>query len=80
MLECLSIAIIVSLTHKHQLDTHSGEIEVWANSVKIERCRYLESVQCKGACANICKLPTQTFFTEDLGMPVTMVPNFDDLR
>ncbi|GAB5029939.1 Hypothetical protein NocV09_00200730 [Nannochloropsis oceanica] len=57
----------------------TDEVEVWANSVKIQRCRYLESVQCKGACASICKLPTQAFFTEDLGMPVTMTPNFDDL-
>lgn len=78
--KCLFIAMITSLTHKHQFHKNSGEVEVWANSVKIERCRYLESVQCKGACANICKLPTQTFFTEDLGMPVTMKPNFDDLR
>lgn len=69
--------------HKYEQITfysHRDEVEVWANSVKIQRCRYLESVQCKGACASICKLPTQAFFTEDLGMPVTMTPNFDDLR
>lgn len=72
-----------SRSRKHEHITfhiHRGEVEIWANSVKIQRCRYLESVQCKGACASICKLPTQTFFTEDLGMPVTMTPNFDDLR
>ena len=29
-------------------------------------------------CVNLCKTPTQTFFTEELGMPLTMKPNFDD--
>lgn len=70
-------------THKRTMYLwyrNSGARELWSNSVKIERCRYLESVQCKGACVSICKLPTQTFFTEDLGMPVTMTPNFEDLR
>lgn len=29
-------------------------------------------------CVNLCKSPVQTFFTEQLGMPLTMNPNFDD--
>jgi Beta-carotene isomerase D27-like, C-terminal len=29
-------------------------------------------------CINLCKMPTQTFFTEQLGMPLTMNPNFED--
>ena len=29
-------------------------------------------------CVNLCKTPTQTFFTEELGMPLTMKPNFED--
>ena len=32
-----------------------------------------------GSCVNMCKMPTQTFFTEDFGLPLTMKPNFDDL-
>jgi hypothetical protein len=29
-------------------------------------------------CVNMCKLPTQRFFTEDFGIPLTMTPNFED--
>ncbi|MFQ3679667.1 MAG: DUF4033 domain-containing protein [Pseudanabaenaceae cyanobacterium] len=47
--------------------------------VKIQRCRYLEASGCVGACVNLCKLPTQQFFTEELGIPLTMTPNFVDL-
>ena len=31
-------------------------------------------------CVNLCKTPVQTFFTEELGMPLTMKPNFEDYR
>ena len=31
-----------------------------------------------GMCVNLCKAPVQTFFTEELGMPLTMKPNFED--
>ena len=41
-------------------------------------CRYLAESGCVGMCVNLCKTPTQTFFTEELGMPLTMKPNFDD--
>lgn len=41
--------------------------EVWRNTVKVERCRYLEASKCKGTCMNLCKLPTEAFFREDLG-------------
>ena len=34
---------------------------------------------CVGICVNLCKTATQRFFTEDVGMPLTMVPNWDDL-
>ncbi|CAM9614141.1 unnamed protein product, partial [Sphacelaria rigidula] len=47
--------------------------------VKVERCRYLEASKCKGTCMNLCKLPTEAFFREDLGMPLRMTPNFEDL-
>ena len=29
-------------------------------------------------CVNLCKSPTQEFFTTQLGMPLTMQPNFQD--
>ena len=31
-------------------------------------------------CVNLCKTPVQTFFTQQLGMPLTMKPNFEDYR
>ncbi len=56
-----------------------GETRSQPSAVHIEKCRYLEESQCVGMCVNMCKLPTQTFFTEKFGIPLTMVPNFDDL-
>jgi hypothetical protein len=49
-----------------------GEVEVWRSTVKMERCRYLESSQCKGACVNICKVrepasPRQLIFSKSCG-------------
>jgi hypothetical protein len=49
------------------------------SGVQIEKCRYLEQSGCVGMCINMCKLPTQKFFAEDFGIPLTMVPNFEDL-
>lgn len=49
------------------------------SGVKIEKCRYLETSGCVGMCVSLCKIPTQTFFTEQMGMPLTMNPNFEDL-
>eukprot|EP00879_Flechtneria_rotunda_P016571 GHRR01017340.1.p2 GENE.GHRR01017340.1~~GHRR01017340.1.p2 ORF type:complete len:153 (+),score=25.27 GHRR01017340.1:1281-1739(+) len=47
--------------------------------VHIKKCRYLESSGCVGLCVNMCKVPTQSFFTDDFGLPLTMNPNFEDL-
>ncbi|MEM1369700.1 MAG: beta-carotene isomerase domain-containing protein [Cyanobacteria bacterium P01_H01_bin.15] len=46
--------------------------------VKIKKCRYLEATDCVGQCINLCKMPTQEFFTKEFGIPVTMNPNFED--
>jgi hypothetical protein len=48
------------------------------SGVHIKKCRYLEESRCVGMCVNMCKLPTQRFFTEDFGIPLTMTPNFED--
>ncbi|WP_008311533.1 DUF4033 domain-containing protein [Leptolyngbya sp. PCC 6406] len=48
------------------------------SGVHIERCRYLEQSRCVGMCINMCKLPTQDFFTQEFGIPLTMTPNFED--
>ena len=47
--------------------------------VHIQKCRYLEQSGCVGMCINMCKLPTQDFFTREFGIPVTLNPNFEDL-
>ncbi|BBN17711.1 beta-carotene isomerase [Marchantia polymorpha subsp. ruderalis] len=49
------------------------------SEVQIEKCRYLETSGCTGMCVNLCKVPTQYFFTSELGMPLYMEPNFEDL-
>ncbi|KAI5589745.1 hypothetical protein BDE02_05G182500 [Populus trichocarpa] len=49
------------------------------NVVHIKKCRFLEETNCVGMCTNLCKIPSQTFIKHSLGMPVDMVPNFDDM-
>jgi hypothetical protein len=46
--------------------------------VKVDRCRYLEEAGCAAVCANSCRLPTQAFFARDMGLPLSMEPNFED--
>ena len=43
----------------------------------VERCRVLEGSDCKGICAKMCKVPTERFFAERWGMPLSMEPNFE---
>lgn len=59
------------------LDEHQ-KLRTQKSCVHIRKCRYLEASGCVGMCTNICKLPTQKFFTESFGIPVTMTPNFED--
>ncbi len=47
--------------------------------VHIQKCRYLEQSGCVGTCINLCKLPTQAFFTEQFGIPLTLTPDFETL-
>ncbi|XP_023534253.1 beta-carotene isomerase D27, chloroplastic-like isoform X1 [Cucurbita pepo subsp. pepo] len=49
------------------------------NVVHIHKCRFLEQTNCVGMCINLCKFPTQDFIKDSLGMPVSMIPNFDDM-
>ncbi|XP_074267830.1 beta-carotene isomerase D27, chloroplastic isoform X2 [Silene latifolia] len=48
------------------------------SGVFVERCKYLEESKCVGVCVNTCKLPTQTFFKDEMGIPLLMEPNFKD--
>jgi hypothetical protein len=56
-----------------------GVVRSQPSAVQIQKCRYLEDSQCVGMCVNMCKLPTQTFFTEKFGIPLTLTPCFEDL-
>ena len=44
--------------------------------MKVRRCRYLEEGGCASLCVNTCKLPTQKFFNEDMGVPMRMIPDY----
>ncbi|TKY47953.1 Beta-carotene isomerase D27 [Spatholobus suberectus] len=63
----------------------SEVVEVEVNGMKqksgvhIKKCRYLENSGCVGMCVNMCKIPTQDFFTNEFGLPLTMTPNFEDM-
>ena len=54
------------------------KLKVQKSCVHIKKCRYLEASGCVGLCLNVCKVPTQDFFTKGFGIPVTMTPNFED--
>lgn len=47
-------------------------------SVKAERCRFLETSQCASVCVNTCKAPSQEWLKEDFGMDLHIQPNYDD--
>ncbi|PWA72443.1 hypothetical protein CTI12_AA270650 [Artemisia annua] len=49
------------------------------NVVYIKKCRFLETSNCAGMCTNMCKVPAQDFMKNTLGIPINMVPNFDDM-
>ena len=38
----------------------------------------MEETGCASVCLNSCKVPTQDFFEEDMGLPLTMTPNYED--
>ena len=61
-----------------EVTTPDGVV-VQSSGVYIEKCRYLEQSGCVGMCVNMCKLPTQKFFTEQFGIPLTMTPDFETL-
>lgn len=48
------------------------------HGVAVERCRYLEQTGCAACCINSCKVPTQEFFANEMGLPLTMTPNYED--
>lgn len=47
--------------------------------LRVKRCRFLEQSACASVCVNACKMPTQSFFLDDMGVPVRMEPNYETL-
>jgi hypothetical protein len=43
----------------------------------VEKCQFLQESGCKGLCLHQCKLPAQEFFAQELGVPLTVIPNFE---
>ncbi|CAI5510545.1 unnamed protein product, partial [Closterium sp. Naga37s-1] len=48
------------------------------SEVKIEKCKFLDESKCAGSCIHTCKMPTQAFMFQDMGVPLLMEPNFED--
>jgi hypothetical protein len=42
----------------------------------VEKCKFLQESGCKGLCLHQCKVPAQEFFQEELGLALTVNPNF----
>jgi len=57
-------------------ETDDGTIGI-NQGLLVKRCRYLEESKCASACVNSCKIPTQKFFMEEMGLPLTMEPNYE---
>jgi hypothetical protein len=45
--------------------------------VLVHRCRFLEEAGCASVCVNACKMPTQAFFNEEMGVPMRMLPDYE---
>jgi hypothetical protein len=45
--------------------------------LKIDKCRFLEEAGCVKTCLHACKVPTQDFFHEEMGLPVTLKPDME---
>jgi len=59
-----------------------NDIEIDGKTLKdqgllVKRCRFLEESGCASVCVNSCKIPTQQFFIEDMGLPLTMTPDYE---
>lgn len=44
----------------------------------VEKCTFLETCECIRTCTHACKIPTQRFFSESMGLPLTLKPNLTD--
>jgi len=57
-------------------ETDSGKLGI-NQGLLVKRCRFLEESKCASVCVNTCKIPTQTFFKEEMGIDLTMAPDYE---
>jgi hypothetical protein len=62
---------------RHRTDTQGKIISRWS-VLQVERCRFLETAGCVHTCLHACKVPTERFFAEEMGLQVALKPNFTD--
>ena len=53
-----------------------GQAPGYRQGVLLERCRVLEEGGCASVCLNVCKVPTQNFFS-DVGLDVELRPDYE---
>ncbi|KAL1521835.1 hypothetical protein AB1Y20_021486 [Prymnesium parvum] len=46
----------------------------------VHRCRFLEEAACASVCVNVCKMPTQAFFNDEMGVTMRMEPDYETLQ
>ena len=54
-----------------------GGVEGVRQGLLVKRCRFLEESGCASVCVNSCKIPTQNFFANQMGLPLTMEPDYE---
>jgi Beta-carotene isomerase D27-like, C-terminal len=72
--ECtVNDVVLGNTTAVTQLKGAQSSSQILLNQgVLVQRCRFLENSGCASVCVNSCKLPTQTFFREQMGIPVSL--------
>lgn len=60
----------------NDVEVDGGEIAK-GQGLLVKRCRFLEESGCASVCVNSCKIPTQNFFMQDMGLPLTMTPDYE---
>jgi hypothetical protein len=61
----------------NNVESKDGTTVLKNQGVLVKRCRFLEESGCASVCVNSCKIPTQNFFLQDMGIPLTMTPDYD---
>lgn len=75
---CAAITVAVFEFFVGPCEIVAREDDGFMGAVKVRKCRYLESCGCTASCVNVCKIPTQNYFRECLGLDATLAPNHTD--